>query len=371
MKECKAITTNKKSVFWISSFIIIVSGILFLFFQHSNSRLNILPILIEIDSHKKPLRSPDTFSEDSTSNASKGKLSFNNKSSFSFKYIKSKREGHAFTGCFFPLEDVGLDFSEYDIIEVGIKANLARRIPLNLSVQNNLKTHQYIRHFIEVKDNQKVYSLRLKDFFTPSSWYDRNNVAQVEIPNPDMSSIAAISFESCHLLKKGIEDEFTVTQLFLKKDIRLVVILTLVAIVFFISLLAIFLLDLFKKKAKVIHIPIALNEFEQEDNITGDIMAYLAKNYTNPNLTLSILTKEFGKSNSDISNIIKDHSSLTFPKYLNYLRLEEAKRLLKEGNYKTVSEVGYTVGFNSPSNFIRVFKGQEGTSPKKYLEKIS
>ena len=113
MKECKAITTNKKSVFWISSFIIIVSGILFLFFQHSNSRLNILPILIEIDSHKKPLRSPDTFSEDSTSNASKGKLSFNNKSSFSFKYTKSEREGHAFTGCFFPLEDVGLDFSEY------------------------------------------------------------------------------------------------------------------------------------------------------------------------------------------------------------------------------------------------------------------
>ena len=36
--------------------------------------------------------------------------------------------------------------------------------------------------------------------------------------------------------------------------------------------------------------------------------------------------------------------------------------------YKTIAEVGYTVGFNSSSNFIRVFKSLEGMSPKAFVE---
>jgi AraC-like DNA-binding protein len=370
MSNGNSITTNKKTLFGVASLFAVVTGTLFLFFQASKSRLDILPIVIEIRNHEKPLATPDTFAEDFTDNASKGNLIYNSENSFSFRYTKSLREGHAFTGCFFPLENENIDFSEYDILEVGIVANLARRIPINLSVQNNLKTYQYIRQFIEINDDQTVYELRLKDFFTPSAWFDRNNVAQVEIPEPDMKSIGAMSFESCHLLGRNIEDEFTIKQLVLKKDLTLIIALTIIGVIVLICVFALFFLDLFKKKAEVIHVPIVHNEKTSEKNITGDIISYLAKNYTNPNLTLGILTKEFGKSNSEISSIIKEKSSMSFPKYLNYLRVEEAKRLLKKGDFKTVSEVGYTVGFNSPSNFTRVFKGQEGTSPKKYSEEI-
>jgi AraC-like DNA-binding protein len=368
MKINTSIANNKRRLFWMSSSLTIVIASLFIFFQYSKGSLNILPILIEIRNHEKPMATPDTFAEDFTNNASKGKLLFNKDNTFSFKYTKSPREGHAFTGCYFPLENENINFSEYDVLEVDIKTKLSRRIPINLSVQNNLETYQYIRQFIEIKEGQTLYKLELKKFFTPSAWFDRNNVSQVEIPEPDMTNIGAMSFESCHLLERSIEDEFTIRSLILKKNLSATVVLTIGIVVVLMSLFGLLFLDLFKKKAEVIHVPIVHNEFEQKKDITGDIIGYLAKNYTNPNLTLAILTKEFGKSNSDISNIIKERSSLTFPKYLNYLRLEEAKRLLKIGDYKTVSEVGYTVGFNSPSNFIRVFKGQEGPSPKKFAE---
>ena len=102
--------------------------------------------------------------------------------------------------------------------------------------------------------------------------------------------------------------------------------------------------------------------------IEDQIIAFLAKNYNNPDLTLEDLKSEFGKGKAEISNIIKDTTKLTFPRYLNYLRIEEAKRVLKSGDFKTVAEVGFLVGFNSSSNFIRVFKTQEGVSPKKFLE---
>ena len=63
-----------------------------------------------------------------------------------------------------------------------------------------------------------------------------------------------------------------------------------------------------------------------------------------------------------------DKSGKTFPQYLGFLRINEAKRILLTKDFKTVAEVGYTVGFNSSSNFIRVFKSQEGQSPKSFAE---
>lgn len=47
------------------------------------------------------------------------------------------------------------------------------------------------------------------------------------------------------------------------------------------------------------------------------------------------------------------------------IRVEYAKRLLEEKEL-SVLEVGFESGFNTPSQFIRVFKDQVGTVPSKY-----
>jgi AraC-like DNA-binding protein len=354
-------------MFLASSVTLFLIGIVVAFWFHSNATRDILPTIISVRDHQDSLRTPDTFAEDFGDNASRGKLTYNGDSSFTFAYSKSRRTGHSFSGVFFPLENVDIDFSKYDEVEVGIKTNQARRIPFNLSVQNKLKTHQYIRQFIGVKKDQEYYTLRLNKFFTPTTWYDSNHVAQVEIPEQDLSKIEALSFESCHLLDKGVEDEFTVHKLVLRKDLFWTYFVIIALVSLGILGLAILFLGLFRKKTEVIHVPIQHVEIAPLEP-SDDILLYLAENYTNANLTLSDLATEFGKSNNDLSKIIKEKTEKTFPKYINFLRIEEAKRILNSGEFKTIAEVGYAVGFNSSSNFIRVFKGEEGISPKSFSE---
>ena len=198
--------------FGVYSFItILVSGLLLSILQY-NAELDLLPILTSIKNHPEPQRTPDTFAEDFFEDASQAELIYHEVDSFSFRYTKSTKKEKPFAGFYFSLEDVELDFSKYDAIEIGINTNLARRIPINLSVQNKKETHQYIRRFLEIKENKTVYSFDLNTFFTPSSWYNANKVSQAEIPQQDLSLVEAISFESCQLLEAGIEDEFTINE---------------------------------------------------------------------------------------------------------------------------------------------------------------
>ena len=359
---------KKKRLFAVVSGALMGLAGLMIYFLLSNSELDILPMLIKTKDYKKPLRVPGVFSEEYGPNASKGELVFHENGTFSFKYVKSDKQIHAFAGVWFPLENLGIDFSDYDKVEVGIETNRARRIPFNLSVQNNLATHQYIRSLIEVEKGRTQYTYDLSSFFTPTSWYDRNEVAQIDIPPPDFSKIEALSFESCHLLKPGIEDEFTVTRLVLKKDLTLVLMLIAGVVVMVAGGLWILLFGLIRKVEAVIHIPVTHVEYSVPENVGDNVLIFMANNYTNPNLTLSDLSKEFGKNGQDISLIIKEKTKLSFPKYLNFLRIEEAKRILKTGNYKSISDIGYAVGFNSPSNFNRVFKSTEGVSPKTFSQ---
>lgn len=359
---------KKTGLFWgltVATFCIVL---VFLSSKQANSRYDILPVLIKIKDHKKPNRTPDTFAEDFTESASKASLQFNDGSSFTVKYSKSEREGHAFAGCFFPLENVDIDFSKYDEIEVEISTKHARRIPFNLSVQNKKETHQYIRNFIEIEEGKTSYTLKINEFYTPTSWYERNNTTQVEIPLQDLAKIEAISFESCQLLEKGVEDEITISKLILSKNLDLLFQVTIFVFILIEFGFAIVFLGIFRKKAEIVHVPIKAVEYKKTESLIDKVLAFMSENYTNPNLTLNDLSNEFGKGNAELSKLLKEETKLSFPKYLSYLRIEEAKRILRRGDFETISEIGYIVGFNSPSNFIRVFKGQEGVSPKKFLD---
>ncbi len=373
----KLYTTNLKFVSGVLGFFFV--GILTCFLLFYNSSEEILPQLVKTRNQKKPHRVPETFAENFSDSASQGTLVFNGNSSFTFNYQKSTQFDHAFVGVFFPLEDTDIDLSEFDEVIVRLETADARRIPVNLAFSTNVKTHQYIRSFIEPKNDQKEYVLPLDEFFTPEWWYDYNKVSQIDIPKINFSEVEALSFESCHLLDKGEKGAFTVSSIVLKKRIDGLVYLILAIGVFFIVVWYLYVFEVFKrekeivriKEKEVVHVPVAAVKIDQEKKLDDEVLLYLGQNYTNPNLTLSDLSSEFGKTSSDISKLIKAKTGQTFPKYLSLLRVTQAKSFLISGNYKTIAEIGYSVGFNSSSNFIRVFKSQEGLSPKNYAENLN
>jgi YesN/AraC family two-component response regulator len=67
-----------------------------------------------------------------------------------------------------------------------------------------------------------------------------------------------------------------------------------------------------------------------------------------------------------ISKVLTLHFSTTFKEYLYYLRISEAKELLKNSNLN-VSEIAYSVGYKNVTHFNRVFKTKEKNPPNESI----
>jgi AraC-like DNA-binding protein len=97
-----------------------------------------------------------------------------------------------------------------------------------------------------------------------------------------------------------------------------------------------------------------------------NILFETKKNYTNPDLTLSILAKELNIRPQLLSQFINDNLNKSFTQFINEYRIEEAKRLLKENTQFKIDAVGFESGFNSSSTFYSSFKKITGTTPSNY-----
>ncbi|MEM5566624.1 helix-turn-helix domain-containing protein [Psychroserpens sp. AS72] len=92
------------------------------------------------------------------------------------------------------------------------------------------------------------------------------------------------------------------------------------------------------------------------------------KRYLDPLFGLHNLAVEIGLSDSQLSKIINIYSSYNFSDYINKLRVEYARNLLIDNNYKdyTIIAIGLECGFNSKSTFYTAFKKFTSQTPTVY-----
>jgi two-component system response regulator YesN len=93
---------------------------------------------------------------------------------------------------------------------------------------------------------------------------------------------------------------------------------------------------------------------------------YLHKHY-HEQVTLNEVAEHVYVSTSYISRMFKKELGRNFVDYLNGIRLEKAKELLKDPKYKTY-EVAEMVGIQDAHYFSRLFKKYQGLTPTEYRE---
>jgi AraC-like DNA-binding protein/ligand-binding sensor protein len=86
-------------------------------------------------------------------------------------------------------------------------------------------------------------------------------------------------------------------------------------------------------------------------------------------LSLKEVARAVNTSAFYFCKMFKQATGLTFTDYLARVRVEKVKNLLLNP-HKRVSEAAFEAGFQSLSQFNRVFKKIEGTSPSDYREKL-
>ena len=76
-----------------------------------------------------------------------------------------------------------------------------------------------------------------------------------------------------------------------------------------------------------------------------------------------------GMNPFNFSRLFKKTYGIGFREFLTRFRLREARRLLANP-HANITQVGFSVGFNDPSYFSRVFKKYYGQNPSAYLGKL-
>lgn len=94
---------------------------------------------------------------------------------------------------------------------------------------------------------------------------------------------------------------------------------------------------------------------------------YISINY-NLDLSLNQLAQVCFLNPEYLSKLFKKESGLSIVEYINFIRIQHAKDLLKMTEEDIIT-ISLWVGYNSTSYFCRIFKRSTGLSPSEFREK--
>ncbi len=122
------------------------------------------------------------------------------------------------------------------------------------------------------------------------------------------------------------------------------------------------------QQQQVVYVPYEKLETEKETtNLKEEILTFIGKNYPNPELKLADIAKALSMTEDKTSEEIRIATGKSFKAYLNTIRIEESKRLLKETTMQ-ISEIAFSVGYNNVQHFNRVFKESVGVAPGAFRD---
>jgi len=104
----------------------------------------------------------------------------------------------------------------------------------------------------------------------------------------------------------------------------------------------------------------------KKPNLLVEKMLDIVNKEFDRDIGLTELADRLSVSETYLSKVFKESMNVNFKEYLTELKITKARELLAQNRY-TVKEISEMLGYNSPKNFTRVFKKQEGITPAEYI----
>lgn len=98
-----------------------------------------------------------------------------------------------------------------------------------------------------------------------------------------------------------------------------------------------------------------------------NVIAYIADNYQEQNLSVNSISEHFGVHPSYLSRYFKEQTGDMLSEYISRYRIEQSKLLLLQDDM-LIKEISDRVGIFSVTTFVRLFKKYEGVTPSTYKE---
>lgn len=110
-----------------------------------------------------------------------------------------------------------------------------------------------------------------------------------------------------------------------------------------------------------------VNYSDNEGIRIATIYNHIMQHYNEP-ITLEEVAKLAYMTPQAFCRYFKKHTHHTLVSFINQVRINEACKKLVDNKYESIASVAYNTGFNSITNFNRVFKSVIKKSPKEYID---
>lgn len=107
------------------------------------------------------------------------------------------------------------------------------------------------------------------------------------------------------------------------------------------------------------------NQKDYKTSLTKKILQYISENY-DKRIYIDDLADIAGMSKYHFCRFFKKYTGMTPVRYLNYIRIDEASKLLLTGSY-SITEIAMLTGFDNLSYFAKTFKQLKGVAPSKLI----
>jgi len=104
-------------------------------------------------------------------------------------------------------------------------------------------------------------------------------------------------------------------------------------------------------------------------NFIDTITEIIEQNYNNPSMSLTYISEKIGMDESHISKTFHKQTGMSYLQYLTRIRMENAKKLITEGESNS-KVIAAKCGYENLSSFLRAFKRYTGSTLGSFKKNI-
>jgi AraC-like DNA-binding protein len=275
------------------------------------------------------------------------------------------------------------DLSKFAELSVRLNAGRARHFGIIIMTFENGLTKltngeygpwRYTQIRNDIKAKLDTYAIKLADMKEPEWWISQYNTEGKALENNPLKESYILQFFFDDMELAGQRNTIEVEEIaFHSSTDAIWITLTIGSIFYYLVFVGVFFVlpRLRKTKDNREKLLSAYRRIEYTSDKERDsqiVRSYLMEQFTNPDISLEIVSGETGISKKRIRDIVFGEFSMSFQECIGRLRINEAKRLLAETEMSII-DIAFSLGFNSNAYFASNFRSREGLTPTEYREK--
>lgn len=271
-----------------------------------------------------------------------------------------------------PSDSSLMDLHTYKYIDVRLSADTTCAVNIYLktwedaiTIPEDYITYRFLEKTVWISKEPQWYRIELSSFSTPQWWIELHKMDN--LPEPDLKKVHNFDIATnIKLLER--EGYIQIHEFVLKKD---GVVNSYFFVFFMVAVSAAVLLFFFLYRKFKSDSPVKIISYKQQETSSKipseeeRVLSYIGMYYAEPGFCLNLVATECGVNSARAALIIKNRYNLTFKQYINTIKIEEAKRLLRETS-RQILDIALSVGYGDASHFNRTFKLSEGCSPREF-----